>query len=168
MPDRPLKELKEKIGESKVTVTGLHIEAGKVEEFARALKDDNPAHRDEEAAKEQGFETIPAPMTFMAVSNFPRYHPEGVEREHKGFDLGFDSRYSIHGEQEYELERPAYVGETLEGTTTLVDVYQRDGSRGGTMTFAVMETKYRNQDGELVLTERSTGIEVSNPPEDDT
>lgn len=48
----------------------------------------------------------------------------------------------------------------LTGTTTLTDVYQREGSRGGTMTFAVYETAFRNQEDELVCTARLTRIET--------
>jgi acyl dehydratase len=157
MPTIPIEELKEKVGESTVTVEEFHVEKGKVEEFARAVKEDNPAFRDEAAAAEQGFDRIPAPLTFARVSAFPRYRAT----EGRGIDIGFRQEYAIHGEQEYEYERPLQVGDVLTGETTLVDVYQREGGRGGTMTFAVLETEYRDQDGELVLTDRSTAIETA-------
>lgn len=89
---------------------------------------------------------------------FPRYRPKGVGQ--LGFDLGFDDRFRVHGEQTYEFERPLFGGDTLSRVTTLVDVYQRDGGRGGTMTFAELETVYRDAQDELVLTERSTAIET--------
>jgi acyl dehydratase len=153
-------ELEEMIGESVVTVTDFEIEEGKLEEFARAIKDDNPTFRSEEAAKERGHAQIPAPLTFTRVSAFPRYLAEGIDSRKRGFDLGFDRNYSLHGEQTYEYERPVYVGDVLTGVTTLVDVYQREGERGGLMTIAVKETEYRDQDDELVLTEQSTVIET--------
>jgi len=157
MPTIPIEELKEKVGESATTVEEFRIEAGKVEEFARAVKEDNPAFRDEAAAAEQGFDAVPAPLTFARVSTFPRYRVV----EGRGIDIGFRQEYAIHGEQEYEYERALEVGDVLTGETTLVDVYERDGGRGGTMTFAVLETEYRDQDGDLVLTERSTAIETA-------
>ena len=157
MPTIPIEELKEKVGESAVTVEDFRIEAGKVEEFARAIKEDNPAFRDEEAAEEQGFEAIPAPLTFPRVSSFPRYRVV----QGRGIDIGFRQEYAIHGEQEYEYERPLRVGDVLTGTTTLTDIYQREGGRGGTMTFAELETEYHDQNGDLVLTERSTAIETA-------
>jgi len=160
MPTKPIEEIEEMVGDSVVTVEDFEVEAGKVEEFARAVKDDNPAHCDEEAAREQGFDRIPAPMTFTRAGRFPRYQSDEVEGGY-GFDVGFREEYAIHGEQAYEFERPVKVGDVLTGTTTLVDVYQREGSRGGTMTFAVYETEYRDRDGELVLTERVTGIETA-------
>lgn len=156
MPTIPFEELEEKVGESTVVVEDFCIEAGKVEEFARAVKDDNPAFRDEEAAAEQGFDGIPAPLTFPRVSTFPRYRAI----EGRGIDIGFPEEYAIHGEQSYQYERPLQVGDVLTGTMTLTDVYQRDGGRGGTMTFAILETEYRDDDGDLVVTERSTVIET--------
>ena len=145
------------VGTSVVTVDGFEVEGGKVEEFARAVKDDNPAHRSQEAAAEQGFDRVPAPLTYARVSSFPRYRAV----DGRGIDLGFRREYSIHGEQAYEFERPLQVGDVLTGTTTLTDVYQRDGSRGGTMTFAVLETEYRDENDELVLVDRATAIETA-------
>jgi acyl dehydratase len=157
MPEKPIEELEALVGTSVVTVEDFAIEAGKVEEFARAVKDDDPVHRDRAVAQERGFEDIPAPLTFERVSMFPRYRT--VEKY--GIDLGFREEYTIHGEQAYEYERPLVVGDVLTGTTTLADVYERDGGRGGTMTFAVLETEYTDEDGELVLTARSTAIETA-------
>lgn len=156
MPTIPIEALEEKVGTSVVTVEDFRIEAGKVEEFARAIGEDNPAFRDPAAAREQGFESIPAPLTFTRVSTFPRYRAV----DGRGIDIGFREEYAIHGEQEYEYERPLQVGDVLTGETTLVDVYQREGGRGGTMTFAVLETEYRNEDDDLVVTERATAIET--------
>jgi acyl dehydratase len=150
-------ELQELVGTSVVTVEDFEIEAGKVEEFARSVKDHDPVYRDEEVAKERGFENIPAPLTFERVSMFPRYRT--VEKY--GIDLGFQEEYTIHGEQAYEYERPLVVGDVLTGETTLTELYERDGNRGGTMTFAVLETEYTDEDGDLVLTARSTAIETA-------
>jgi hydroxyacyl-ACP dehydratase HTD2-like protein with hotdog domain len=60
-----------------------------------------------------------------------------------------------------------YEGDVLTGVTTLSDIYQRDGSRAGTMTFAVLETEYTDEDGDLVVTERRTIIETEDPAEGD-
>jgi acyl dehydratase len=156
MPEKSIEELKDLVGTSVVTVEDFAVESGKVEEFARAVKDDNPAHRDEDAAADQGFDRVPAPLTFERVSSFPRY--KAVEG--RGIDIGFQQEYSIHGEQSYEIARPMQVGDVLTGRTTLTDVYERDGRRGGTMTFAELETEYTDQDGETVMTVSATVIET--------
>ena len=166
MPTKPLSELKALVGESKRTVEGLRIEAGKVEEFARAVNDGDPVHRDESVAAERGFDAVPAPLTFTRTAYFPRYRPEGID-ENLGFDLGLREEYLVHGEQEYEFERPAEIGDVLHGETTLTEVYQREGSRGGTMTFAIYETEFRDRDDELVCTTRLTRIETGGAIDED-
>lgn len=159
MPDKPLDDLKAQVGDSYKTVENLRIESGKVSEFASAIQDDNPIFHSKEAAIENGYENIPAPLTFTRTSYFPRYRPEGIDGDF-GFDLGLNYDNVLHGEQEYEYERPVVVGDTLTGTTTLVDVYQKEGAHAGTMTFCIYETEYRDEDGELVVTERISRIET--------
>lgn len=165
MPENPLSELQEQVGDSRRTVEGLRVEAGKVEEFARALRDDDTIHRSADAAAEHGFEGVPAPLTFTRTSAFPRYRPPGIEGTY-GFDLGFREEYSVHGEQAYEFQRPLLVGTVLSGVTTLADVYEREGRRGGTMTFAIYETEFRDRDDDLVVTSRSTSIETGGAIDD--
>ncbi|MEF8906584.1 MAG: MaoC family dehydratase N-terminal domain-containing protein, partial [Haloarculaceae archaeon] len=157
MPTKPLEDLEAMVGESRETVEGLRVAPGKVAEFARAVRDDNPAHYDAAAAADRGFDAVPAPLTFTRVSAFPHNRPEGVEGT--GFDLGLEP-VIIHGEQAYEFERPLVAGDVLDGETTLAEVYQREGRRGGTMTFVEYETAYYDQDGDLVVTDRSTAIET--------
>jgi peroxisomal enoyl-CoA hydratase 2 len=163
MPTRPIAELRSMVGESKRSVERLTVEAGKIEEFARALKTDNPAYRSPEAARAQGFERVPAPITFLRTALFPRYGPgetaTGADRFPLGFDIGFDLRYRIHGGQEYEVERPLYVGDIINGTTTLVDVSQR-AIDDGTLTLLMLETEYTDQNDDLVATERKTILEA--------
>ncbi|WP_255152162.1 FAS1-like dehydratase domain-containing protein [Halorarius halobius] len=166
MPRDSLAELQSRVGGSRKTVEGLKIEAGKVKEFARAIKDDNPVFYDEEVAQERGHPAIPAPLTFTRTAYFPRYRASGIGLDF-GFDLGMDPEYIVHGEQSYEFSRPAYVGDTLTGVTTFRDVYQRDGSTGGEMTFAVFETEYRDQHGDHVLTEQATRIETDGAIDED-
>ena len=157
MPTKPFEDLEAMVGDSKRTVEGLRVAPGKVAEFARAVRDDNPAHYDAKAAADRGFDAVPAPLTFTRVSAFPHNRPEGVEGT--GFDLGLEP-VVIHGEQAYEFERPLVAGDVLDGETTLAEVYQREGRRGGTMTFVEYETAYYDQDGDLVVTDRSTAIET--------
>lgn len=160
MPSKSLEELEELVGMSIKTVEELRVEAGKVAEFATALRNEDPIHRDDSAAKQRGYETIPAPLIFTRVAYFNRYRPGDIGND-LGFDLGFKQDNVLHGEQEYEFERPVYVGDVLSGTTTLTDVWQSEGSRGGTMTFAVYETEYVDEDRDRVVTERITRIETA-------
>jgi acyl dehydratase len=155
------------VGESRRTVVDLEVEAGKVEEFARAIGSDDPIHRDEVVARERGYNGIPAPLTFLRTADFARYRPAGFEPP-CGFDVGFPERHTIHGQQGYEYRRPVIVGDVLQGTTTLVDIYQREGSRGGTMTFAEYETAFRDDDCETVALAYHTSIETDGAIEEDS
>ncbi|WP_255197448.1 FAS1-like dehydratase domain-containing protein [Halorarius litoreus] len=161
MPRYPLADLEAQVGMSNVTVRNLRVEGGKVEEFARAIHDDNPAFR---ATKRD--EPVVAPLTFTRTSYFPQYRTPVADWEF-GFELGFDRNRSVHGEQAFEFERPVREGDVLTGVTTLTDVYQREGGKGGTMTFAVFETEYRDADDELVVVSRNTRIETGQPVGDE-
>jgi len=77
--------------------------------------------------------------------------------------LTYDVRRLLHGEQEFEYLAPVYAGDVLTGVSRVSDVYEKQGSRGGTMTFGVMETTYTNQRGEKVLISRSTLVETAAP-----
>jgi hydroxyacyl-ACP dehydratase HTD2-like protein with hotdog domain len=72
----------------------------------------------------------------------------------------FDLRRILHGEQEFEFYQPIVVGDVLTGTARIADVYEREGGRGGKMTFMVSEIEYRNQKGDKVAVARSTLIET--------
>ncbi|UHQ98886.1 MaoC family dehydratase N-terminal domain-containing protein (plasmid) [Natrinema zhouii] len=157
MPEKSMAELESLVGERRQTVTDLTVEAGKVAEFARAIESQNEMFYDGEAAREAGYDDVPAPLTFTRVAYFPRYRV-GDDGSSFGFNLGFDPERTVHGEQEYEYSRPVTVGDTLDGTTELVDVYQKPGT-DGTLTFAVLETTYTDADGEVVVIERRTRIE---------
>lgn len=165
MPALPLSELRDRVGDRRQSVTDLHVEHGKVVEYARATGADAPVYTDPSVARDSGHPAVPAPPTFTRVWQFPRYQPDRLTG-YRGFDLGFETANTVHAEQEYVFERPVYVGDTLDGETTLSDVFQQSGSRGGEMTFAVYETRYRDAADELVLTERTTLVETEGNADD--
>lgn len=142
---------KSMIGKSGKPFT-MPIEWGKVREFARAIKDPNPVYYDPELAKKE-CGGIPVPPTFLMTSSFWQM-PESSPR------LDFDLRRVLHGEQEFEFLKPILVGDTLTAVTRVADTYEKEGGRGGKMTFLVMETEYKNQKGEKVAVARSTLIET--------
>ena len=77
--------------------------------------------------------------------------------------LTYDVRRLLHGEQEFEYLAPVYAGDVLTATARVADVYEKQGSRGGTMTFGILETTFTNQRGESVLISRSTLVETAAP-----
>jgi acyl dehydratase len=130
----------------------MHVERGKIREFARAIKDDDPLYFDEaHAAREAG--GIVPPVTFLQTVS---HWDDGGGRPRVPFDL----KRVLHGEQEYEFLAPIHAGDVLTAVSTIVDVYDKPGRRGGSMSFAVTETEYRNQQGTLVARARSVTIET--------
>ena len=161
MPSKSVDELQDLVGETRLTVEEFVVERGKVAEFARAVHDPADVYLDERAAVDAGYETIPAPPTFVRTAYFPRYRPDDTGQG-LGFheDLGFHQPRTVHGEQRYEYDRPLLVGDELTGRTTLEDVFERDGRRGGTLTFAVLRTDFTDTAGEHVLSDWNTRIET--------
>lgn len=160
MPDEA--ELKKAIGKptSKAKVV---IERGPVANFATAVCDDNPAHRDPKAAAEAGLEGIAVPPTFPFAmetwGKFPEIQPSDAPSSNAmGEVLGplmASGGIILHGEQEFEYHRPLKVGDILTGEGKVVDVYAKE-SKGKTMTFIVTETVWRDEaTGEPVVTSRT-------------
>ena len=120
----------------------MHVERGKIREFATAIKDDDPLYVDEAyAAREAG--GIMPPITFLQTVG---HWDDGRGGVHVPFDL----KRVLHGEQEYEFLKPIYAGDVLTAVSRIVDIYEKPGKRGGSMNFAVTETTYTNQQGEVV------------------
>jgi acyl dehydratase len=128
--------------------TTMRVETGKIREFARAVKDDNPAFLADDGAL--------APPTFlMTIALWIR-------------DLGqtrsavkLDYKRLLHGEQEFEYVKPIRAGDVLTFRSRTKDVFEKQGRRGGTMTFVIGETEYRNQHGDVVAYTRNTAIETA-------
>jgi len=126
----------------------LCVERGKIAEFAKAVKEDNPAFTQGEAP--------PAPPTFlMTIAHWMG----SLGETRQGIKL--DYRRLLHGEQEFEYVRPIRAGDVLTFRSRTKDVFQKEGKRGGTMTFVLGETEFRNQRGEVVAYMRNTAIETA-------
>jgi len=128
----------------------MRVEHGKVAEFARAVKDDNPAF--------YTGDTPPAPATFlMTIAHWIG----DLGQTRRGIKL--DYRRLLHGEQEFEYLRPIRAGDVLRFRSRTKDVFEKQGKRGGVMTFVVGETEFRNERGEVVAYMRNTAIETAEP-----
>jgi hypothetical protein len=135
------------IGTDLGTVT-FPVERGKVREFANAILEDNPVFQDERA---------PAPLTFSMTRSF--WPNEGGDMS----KISINYAMVVHGGQEFEYLGPVHVGDTLTGRTRVADAYEKEGKRGGTMSFYVFETTFANQDGQDVLISRNVLIERGVP-----
>ena len=134
----------------------LVIERGKVREFARAIKADDPAYLADEAPL--------IPPTFLTTMFF---WEEGVEGSNPWKLVQMSQERGMHAEQEYVFHGPPpRAGTRLTCRSRIERVFDKAGRRGGKLTFAVMVTEFRDASGRLVAEARLTGVETEKPPEE--
>jgi hypothetical protein len=138
---------KSKVGLSDEPST-IPIERGKIREFARACQSSNPAYVED---------PVPvAPPTFLTTVNFWSTGTTSPLAQ-----LGIDLRRLLHGGQEYVFHGPPpCAGTELTFQTRVDKIYEKEGKRGGTMTFVETVTEFRDPAGAVVAEARSTAIET--------
>ena len=127
--------MRQAVGVESVPKTHL-VEAGAIRKFADAIGDPNPAYRGDAAV---------APPTFL-----------------RSLDAGpptiaFESPYPdvLDGGSEWRYFRPVRAGNRITVTETLVDVAEKSG-RLGPMLLTTWETRYTDESGVTVATQRNT------------
>ena len=60
---------------------------------------------------------------------------------------GFDIRRILHGEQEFEFLKPILVGDMLTGVSKVADIIEKEGGRGGKMTYAADGNRVHQSEG---------------------
>jgi hypothetical protein len=124
----------------------VHVERGKIREFAAAMQSENPAYQGPEAV---------IPPTFLITA--AQWAPAGVR-----ITLGFERKRLLHGEQEYIIHGAIpKAGDTLIARERVIDRYAKPGKRGGEMKFAVIATEFHSPEGELIAEARGTFIETA-------
>jgi hypothetical protein len=148
--------------ELKGTETGkqkVRIERGPVRVFAQALLDDDPVYDGDDA---------PVPPTFPFVMPFWGSLGKGGAAGLPIEKLRGPGRAILHGEQGFEFTRYPRVGDVLEGTTTVTDVYEKERSNGGKLEFYVTETDWRDaESGDPVCSSKFTLVINVRPPKTD-
>jgi acyl dehydratase len=99
------------------------VDREKIREFARAVKDDHPAHFSEEAAKECGYDELVAPLTFLAVAG------RKVQAEiFNHFDVPINMERVLHRDQKIVFHRPILAGDKLFFDSYLDSVIESHGA----------------------------------------
>jgi acyl dehydratase len=117
----------------------FEVERERIVQFADAIGDPDPRYRSEEPI---------APPTFPTVMQIATGGQIVLDPE-----LGLDYTRVVHGEQEYVVERPLRAGDKLTATPRIADIYAK-----GPNEFLVTETIVRDENGDVVVTGRSTLI----------
>lgn len=130
-----VEQLRQRVGWSRES--GPHpVEAGHLRRFCEAIGDQDPRWQ------------VEAPPTFVVALGAET--PELPEALQYG-------RGWLNGGDRFEYLEPVRVGDSIRTRTTLVDVYEKQGSTGG-LLFLVFETEYVNQHGRVAVRTRGTRI----------
>jgi len=133
----------------------VDVERGKIREFARAVGSSHPAHW-------QGDHPT-SPPTFLTTTFFWEDAVPGANPWHL---VRMDPQRGMHAEQEYIFHGPPpRAGTRLHARSRIVEIYEKEGKRGGKLTFAVMVTEFRDESGRLVAEARLTGVETEKAPD---
>ncbi len=120
----------------------FEVDREKIREFARAVKDDHPAHFTEEAARECGHDALIASLTFLAVAG------RRVQLEiFNQFDVPINMERVLHRDQKITFHRPILAGDKLFFDSYLDSVTE---SHGAVLT--EVRGEVTDEHGEPVLT----------------
>lgn len=144
-----LENVKDLVG-SEFAPYSFEIEKGKIREFVAAIGDKNPIYYNLEAARNEGFNGIPIPLTFLQVVD----SWGGYDFQQKMERMKLNPVRVLHGEQFFELIDDIYAGDTLTVTMKVVKVDTKKGNTGG-MDLISTENHYSNQENKLVAISQS-------------
>jgi hypothetical protein len=134
----------------------MTVEAGKVREFALAVRSADPEHLGDRPV---------SPPTFLQTCVWWQTPESSVWH-------GVDRDYSrlLHGSQEFVFHgAPPTAGDELEAISRIHRSYRKEGRRGGTMTFTDVVTEFRDVGtGRMVAESWTTSIETGRAVEADS
>jgi acyl dehydratase len=166
------------------------VDATSIMLFASAIGETNKIYYDAEFAAASPLGQVIAPPTFPIAAALwnPSYPLRGIRRiperaKHPDSTTSAGSEASdrparpagksdadpggsalargLHGEQRFQYHQPLVPGMKLRVTTRRGKSWEKQGRRGGVMSFSETITEYRNEDGEKVVTATSVGITTS-------
>ena len=126
----------------------FEVDREKIREFAVAVKDDHPAHYSEEAAKEVGYDSLVASLTFLAVAG------RKVQLEiFKHFAVPINLERVLHRDQKIKFHRPILAGDRLWFDSYLDSVTEAHGT-----VVSEIRGEVSDDNGEPVITSIVTVI----------
>jgi acyl dehydratase len=120
----------------------------KIREYAAAVGESNPQHFELDAARAAGYADLVAPPMFAVVYTGRALIPALFDPE-----LGINFARLVHGGQEFRWGPLVIAGDEISTVMSVKAISERLG-----LTFYVLESESRNQDGETVCTGIWTNI----------
>ncbi|WP_416063858.1 MaoC family dehydratase N-terminal domain-containing protein [Rhodococcus indonesiensis] len=140
--------------ESATPTFDIHIEYGKIREFARATMATDPAYAETDAV---------VPPTFLTTSGF--FWQTAESKKNAAHHL--DPQRTLHAQQEYVFHgEPPRAGQVLTASARVANRYEKQGRRGGSLTFVDMVIEFRDPNGRLVAEQRSTAVQTAHAPKE--
>ena len=133
------------VGRSYPPSAVYEVGRAKIAEFATALGDDDPVHRDADAARAAGYPDVIAPPTFAIVVTLGAADVVLADP-----DVELDYSRVVHGEQRFTHHRPIRAGDRLVTTTSIEAVRSVGGN-----DLLTTRVEVATEDGEAVCTASS-------------
>ena len=119
------------------------VEKGRLKFFAKAIGETDAIYGDEEAAKQAGYASIPAPPTFGFC----------LEMESNSLwdniaAMGVPVGKILHGSQTFTYHKPICAGDKITFETKVSNIYDK---KGGALEFIEEDSVGKNQNGEVVV-----------------
>lgn len=134
----------------------MAIERGKIREFARAAKSTNNSYAGANAI---------VPPTFLTVGRLS-WQPadQSILTE-----LDFDLRRVLHAEEEFIFHGPPpRAGAVLSAKSSVTDVYEKEGRRGGRLRFGSVRTEFLDSSGNVVAEQLTKLVETARAPQEES
>lgn len=112
----------------------------KLREYAVAVKNDHPAHHDEDVAAQLGHSAIPAPLTFISVFG---YMAQSAFFENA--NIGITDMKIVQVDQTLKFRKPIHAGDTL-----FCDVYVDSVRQAHGTDIIVTKNVVTDDEGEIV------------------
>jgi acyl dehydratase len=124
------------------------VDAERIAQYADAVGEPSPVHRDADAARAAGFRDAVAPPMFAVVYSAPAMGPALFDP-----DVEMNFAAMVHGGQAFEWGEPVCAGDTITTAVTCRSIEERDGKG-----FYVFESVSTNQDGRETVKATWTNI----------
>jgi acyl dehydratase len=115
----------------------FEVEADRIARYADAVGEENPVHRDADAARQAGYRDVVAPPMFCVVYSAAALGPAILDPE-----VGMNLPAMVHGSQEFRWGEPVCAGDVISSAATCKEIYEKDGK-----AFYVFESVSTNQEG---------------------
>ncbi len=123
------------------------VDGWRVKLFCQAIGETDPLYQDPAVAHAAGHPTCPVPPTFLKAIEGEHFSSASLMKL-----LDVPLRGVLHAEQAFEHLAPVHIGDSVEVSRTVTDIYDK---KGGAFTFIVVDTHY-HVDAHPVATSRQT------------